>query len=382
MTATAPCTTPAVPERLRQAARRLGPPPEAPGPVTDYDWSRPHHFTAGGRRRLEAFALRLQDRLNTALAHVLRTKAGLVADPPAECYPSAVDDGAGGTCYVPLRDADGHPCGALRLPASLAAAWVERLLGGTPSARGGAENLSPLEAGLLLDIASWIAQAVSDIASVAGTTTIQHEPTVTGWGEALPADDGTELCSFVFREADAMALPSTPPASADTAAEDGGDTGADPAAEEASDNAGAEAASDDADSPAAADEGTAPPPAEVPPAPALLLTSRFLEPLAEADPAARSPEVDPDTFRSRVQTRIEAVPVTVVARVGSASIPLGDFLSLEAGDVVLLDRSRGETIDLTVDGQVVLRARPAVSAGYYAVEVQDLRRHPRLELAV
>jgi len=375
-------------ERLRQAARDPGPPTDPPGDVTDYDWSRPHHFTAAAHRRLGDFARRLQGRLGTALGHVLRTGAGLVADPPAECYPAAVDDDGANACYVPLRDADGHPCGALRFPGPLAAAWVERLLGGAPSARTGGEDLSPLEAGLLLDVASWMAKAVSEIASSAGTAKIQHEPTVTGWAEALPTDQATELCRFVFREADTAATAATPPNSqnetdADQTGEDATDTAQ--ANEDAPDDASAEAPPADADTPdtpAPADHGVTGQPADASPAPALLLTSRFLEPLAEADPAGRSAQPDPDEFYRRLQSRIEAASVTVRAELGAASITLGDLLALEPGDVVVLDRARGETINLTVDGQVVLRARPATTAGHYAVEVQDLRRYPRVELAI
>ena len=379
------CAMPGALERLRQAARHQGSPTDPAGDVTDYDWSRPHHFTAAAHRRLDDFARRLQDRLGTALGHVLRTGAGLVADPPAECYPTAVDDDGASACYVPLRDADGHPCGALRFPGPLAAAWVERLLGGTPSSRTGGENLSPLEAGLLLDIASWMAKAVSEIASSAGTAAVQHEPTVTGWAEALPTDQAEELCRFVFREADTAAPAATPPNSQNETDDTESDADADQADEDAPDDASAEAPPADADTPdtpAPADDGVGGQPADAPPAPALLLTSRFLEPLAEADPAARSAGPDPDEFYRRLQSRIEAASVTVRADLGAGSIPLGDFLDLEPGDVVLLNRARGDTIDLTVDGQVVLRARPAVTAGHYAVEVQDLRRHPRVELAI
>ena len=397
MNTTAPRTS-GVLDRLRQAARRVGPPPPPTADVTGYDWSRPYHFTARGHRQLDEFAYRLQRRMSTALAHVLETGRGIVADPPEECYPDAVDtdDPA---CYVPLRDADGTACGALRFPPSLAAAWVERLLGGTPSARTGGQDLSPLEAGLLLDIASWMTRAVSEIASAAGAPDIQHEPTVTGWADALPADAGTELCLFRFREADAAAVATRPSrthaASAETAAADADATDADTSTPDGDtaeadppDGGNPEAAFSDGSVPDAGDAdgmagGGALPSADDPePAPTLILTSRFAEPLAEADPEARPAPPDPNAFYHAVRARIDATPVTVQANLGTVSVPLCDFLALEPGDVLVLDRHRSETIDLTVDGRIILKARPAVSTGQYAVEVQDLRRHPRLELAV
>ncbi|MFO8014493.1 MAG: FliM/FliN family flagellar motor C-terminal domain-containing protein [Phycisphaerae bacterium] len=377
---------PALLERLRQAARRLGPPPEPPPDVTAYDWSRPHHFTAAAHRRLSEVARRLQRELSKALAHLLKAGTVLAADPPDECYPAAVDDN-GAACYVPLRDAAGTPCGALRFPTSLATAWVECLLGGTPSARAGGEDLSPLEAGLLLDIASWMTRAVSEALAQAGAGEVRHEPSVTGWAEALPTDDSTELCRFVFREMDPAAAAAAQTGTAETA--DGPRDGAQ-GGEEASDETdapGADAEADFADAgiPDAtegSDDGPSPTPADRPPAPALVLTSRFLEPLAESDPDARSGPADPEAFKRGVRARIEAAPVTMKAELGTASVPLGDFLALEPGDVIVLDRQCGETIDLAVGNQVVLRARPVVTAGRYGVDVQDLRRQPRLELAV
>jgi flagellar motor switch protein FliM len=379
MSAKAPSAMPALLDRLRQAARHLGPPPEPPAGVTDYDWSRPHHFTADEHRRLGEVAHRIQRGLSTALAHVLREGMVLTADLPQECYPAGVDDGTN-ACYVPLRDADGNPCGALRFPNSLATAWVEGLLGGTPSARSGGGDLSPLEAGLLLDVASWMTRAVSEVFASAGGGEIRHDPTVTGWADALPTDDATELCRFVFRETDPATETAGPPdeASADKAAH--------PSADEADDDGGAEADFADASIPEAAEApdagATASLAANLPPAPALVLTSRFLESLADTDPEARAAPADPETFTRGVRARIEAAPVTVKATIGTTSVPLGDFLALEPGDVVVLDRQCGETIDLTVGDQVVLRARPVVTAGRYGVDVQDLRRHARLELAV
>ncbi len=388
-------------DRLRQAARRRAPPPEPPAEAAAYDWSRPHHFTAAGHRRLEAFARRVADGLGRALAQVIPGDGGLVGDPPAECYPRDVDPGAPAVYYVPLRDADGRPCGAWRFPATLAAAWVEHLLGGNPAARAQVQALSPLEAGLLLDIAGWMVQAVSEVAASAGATPIQHEPTLTTWDQAMPADAGEELCRFRFREPSESSGPDAaaaeeeaePDAAEDLAAEaeaaDAESESRDSAHETEADGTedlAAESAAGDSD-PAEADaadpdETEADDSADesAPTGPDLLLASRFLEPLADDDPAARAASADPDAMRARLRTWLESAPVAVQARLGTASVGLGDLLALERGDIVVLDRAVGEAIDVSVDGQVVLRARPVVSAGQYGVEVQNLRRHPRLEL--
>jgi len=348
---------------------------------------------------LAAFACRVADGLGRALAQVTRTDAGLVADPPVECYPRDVDPGDTTAYYVPLRDAAGRPCGALRFPTPLAAAWVERLLGGSPSARTQVESLSPLEAGLLLDVAGWMVKTISEVAASAGTTPIQHEAALAAWDEAMPTDAGEELCRFVFREPPDAPCPDA--ASADDDAEAGGtedfaaETEADDAASaqaETEPDDAASAETEPADGSAAGDQPADPEPAAAeeaptsseadpdaaPTGPALLLASRFLEPLADDDPAAHAASADPDAVHARIRARIEEAPVEVHADLGTASIGLGDLLALEPGDIVVLDRAVGETIDLSVDGQIVLRARPAVSAGQYAVQVQDLRRRPRL----
>jgi len=367
---------PAILTRMRQAALRRGAPPEPPDNVVEYDWSRPHHFTAGQRGRIDAAASQIAERLGKALGPLLRSDTGFTAEPVEECFPSAVDRADDQAYYVPLRAADDTPCGAIRFAAPLAAAWVESLLGGSTSARTEVQDLSPLEAGLLLDITAAMVGAVSDALTAAGGPTLKHEPTLGTWAEALPIGPAEELCRLKFRsnaeDESAAVLASVDEAES---AEDAFQKG----------HAGLEEGdgADDAEPPAP------PPPARRPPAaaptdetaPAILLTSTFLGPLAHGGPAPGA-DVPPDEVRARIAGRIETAPVTVVAELGSARIAVGDFFGLEPGDVIVLDRPLGEPITLTVDGQPVVRAKPACCGGRFAVEVQDLRRYPRLDLAV
>ena len=376
MTAPTP-QAPAILTRMRQATRRRGPPPKPPENVVDYDWSRPHHFTAGQRGRLEAAARQIADHLGKALGPLLRSDTGFVAKPVDECFPSAVDPPDRPAYYVPLRSPDNAPVGGIRFPAPLAAAWVESLLGGTTSARTEVQDLSPLEAGLLLDIAAAMVKAISGACTAAGGTALRHEPSLATWAEALPVDPAEELCRLSFRsakeDASAAVLASV---EAVESAEDAFQKGR--ASRDDADEAGA----DEAGAPAKPAKPVAAPAAQAEEtAPTLLLTSAFLAPLAQDAPASAD-DVTPDEIQARIASRIEAAPVTVVAELGSASIAVGDFFGLEPGDVIVLERTLDEPITLTVDGQPVARAKPACCGGHYAVEVQDLRRYPRLGLTV
>jgi len=364
---------------MRQAARRRGPPPRPPENVAEYDWTRPHYFTAGQRGRIEAAARQIADRLGEALGPLLRSDTGFTAEPVEECFPSAVDTPGRRAYYVPLRSPENVPCGAIRFSAPLAAAWVESLLGGTTSARTEVQDLSPLEAGLLLDITAAMVKAISAACTAAGGTALQHEPALATWAEALPADPAEELCRLTFRPAkedvSAAVLASVEEVESAEDAFQKGRASREDADKTGADNTGASATAKPARpvaAPAARTEESAP---------AILLTSTFLGPLAHDGPVSAD-NATPDEIRARIANRIETAPVTVVAELGSASISVGDFFGLEPGDIIVLNMPLGQPITLTVDGQPVVRAKPACCGGRYAVEVQDLRRYPRLDLAV
>jgi len=370
--------------RLREAARRLGPPPAPPSGVAEFDWTRPHHFTAAEAARLGRLADRAAEAATDALVHLLPPEGRVAADPPRETYHRDVHDPARPLYYVPLRDAEGRPVGALAFPGTLAAGWVERLLGGSPDLRSDPHGLSPLEENLLLDIASWIAKAIAEVCGGAGTERLVHEAALLAWDEALPAEASEELCRFDFREIPPEPLEDPegePPAEASQEPAPENPEQVVPSAEDERSKAADEASAPGPGGEAA--PGEAEPTEGLAPEPfSLLLLARFLEPAALDNPLARRQADDPQATAERIRRWIEAAPVLVRAQLGKTSLTLSDLLALEPGDVVVLDRMVGETVDLTVDGRIVLRAQPVQCQGRYAVQIHDLRRYPRLELAV
>jgi len=135
--------------------------------------------------------------------------------------------------------------------------------------------------------------------------------------------------------------------------------------------------------PAAAPAEASPPdePAAVPAEGfALVLLSGRLDPAIRPDENQAEAAPSPEEERRRVLRRLADVPVRVQANLGTASLPLADLAALEPGDVIVLDRVLGESIDLAVQGRTIVRAKPVQTDGYYGVEVQDFRRYPRRQL--
>jgi flagellar motor switch protein FliM len=66
---------------------------------------------------------------------------------------------------------------------------------------------------------------------------------------------------------------------------------------------------------------------------------------------------------------IHRVPVTVQVKLAKIMLPFSEVMSLEAGDVVMLNKKVSETVDILVDDRTLFRGCPAQSGGHYAVVI-------------
>lgn len=80
---------------------------------------------------------------------------------------------------------------------------------------------------------------------------------------------------------------------------------------------------------------------------------------------------DPDRARDteRIRSCIHRVPVRTSAWLGEARLPVRDILSLQPGDVVLLDGGAARPLDLKAAGRTILRGAPVRCGGRYALRV-------------
>jgi len=311
----------AVLQQLRQAAHRRAVPTPPPADTCEYDWTCPHRFTAAERRRLDALAQRTAERLGGALAALLRTRITFGAAEVTQHYASAIADAETPVYRVPAHDAAGEPCGIAQLPAAQARGWVETLLGGSATPDEGDRQLSSLETDLLLDLVSAIVQALATVSKESGGPDLRRGEAVMGQAETLPVSDDHEFCRFAFK-----------------------------------------ATGDDCH-----DQVT------------VYLRSERLDTVAGRAGDAAQP-LGPGQTRARLLGHLHRAPVQVTAQLGAARISVRDLMNLEPGDVVVLETGISEPITVEVGGQPALRGVPAASNGRYAVQVLDLRDHPRLGL--
>lgn len=83
--------------------------------------------------------------------------------------------------------------------------------------------------------------------------------------------------------------------------------------------------------------------------------------------ARRNPEE-----RKQIEKDIRSVPLDVDAVLGTAVIPLRDFVNLQVGDVIELERSAEETIDLLVSGKPHFKVVPGTFKKNRAVKVVEI----------
>lgn len=104
---------------------------------------------------------------------------------------------------------------------------------------------------------------------------------------------------------------------------------------------------------------------DTPPTVALLLHTSNVVALVEPPAAKRAPEEN----RKDLQKHLERVSMRGEVWLGHASVPVRDLISLEAGDVLLLNRLVGENVQLMVQGRTIASGQPARSDGNYAFQV-------------
>ncbi len=99
-----------------------------------------------------------------------------------------------------------------------------------------------------------------------------------------------------------------------------------------------------------------------------------MEPLKDKLYASyQSDKMDVDSRWSEMfEDELRKTKLNVSSEIGSTELPIGDFLSLNIGDIIVLDSKLSDPAVVKVEGNVKLQGMLGMSEGYYSIKVQKL----------
>lgn len=100
----------------------------------------------------------------------------------------------------------------------------------------------------------------------------------------------------------------------------------------------------------------------------LALPARTVAGALELAPPPPAPAA-PAPARIAAAHPLSQLPVDAVVVLGEAELPLGAILDIEVGDVIRLERRKGEPVEVRIPGEKSLRGQPGVRAGRVAVRI-------------
>jgi len=324
-------TVPSVQHLNRAKIRRLlaavGSMPNDHGTTPEaavYDWRDPHYFNEDQRNRLAAVMSQVAVLIAEAFTHFYRDEFSVAPTSitqhfAAELY-SRTDIEQSRSLAFGAEAA--RPRGFLAIAKATALKWVTRLLGDSESDNDPDRALSALEESLLCDLGTTMAE--SFLASLRQSHDLHPEKEIANGQPSIQFEPTEEICQITFeiRQADS----------------------------EESDRA------------------------------LFVLPCGMLAPLVGKEQPQTAP-VSAEELSRILPEHLHRMPVTVTTVLASTRLGIAELVDLHRDDVLLLDKTIDEPVELLLDGRVVFRGRPARSDGRYAVVLTQSADGPAPETA-
>jgi flagellar motor switch protein FliM len=288
---------------------------DSPVEATKRDWRSPHYFSEDQYNRLAAVMSQVAAAIGARLTHFFCCDLEVAPSSILQRFAGSlgdlgIDEKARCVTFGPVKD---KPCGFLSLSAETARRWVTRLLGDSESDADANRPFSSLEESLLVDLATAALDAFL-------SPLLAHQDLRPGDG-ILKGDPGIELdptqevCAVTFTVRDSSSS-----------------------------------------------EGDR----------MLFVTPcSVLAPLVGKVQQTVRQSV-PEEMSRTLMEHVQQMPVKVIARLGSTKLSFADVVELGRNDILLLDRSPHESIELLLGDRVIVRGRPVKAGGKRAVLVTEL----------
>jgi len=283
--------------------------------ATEYNWNQPHYFDLKQLNKLDEFTKRVAGAMTVKFVDFCHSQfdVSVVSTTQhfaAEIVDQAIESGQD-DYYLAFGTDQSHPCGLISIPTKTAFIWATQLLGDPESEEeDSGRDLSQLEESLLLDLLSALIEAFSQ--------KIWHfQPAKNIVRRLFPLElKGTEeICKITF---------------------DVKKTGQEKGSE----------------------------------AYILTLCSELETAVSKAEQTVGG--FSADDISKAILGHMQQMPVCITAQLASTVLTLEEIMSLEVGDILLLDKKVNEPIELITSGRTALRGRPAKSAGKHAVLITEL----------
>lgn len=300
--------------RLIQAARSNPSAVLEDADAVDYDWSIPHSFNPGQLEKLGDFVSSSAQTIGRALREFLGDEILLT---PAEINPyfatqlqaEQVEEDQFSAALV---DPSGKQGGLIALTGQTVNAWVGKLLGGSKVDLTSEREPSLVQNALLLEVFRTLITGFQKASSAVGGSGFNLVETV--YKGSYPLDKSYE--------GEYYQIPYLTPESGQT------------------------------------------------PIFSFILSGDVLEPIATGSdrPAIRT---RPENNRTIILENLKQADLIARVSLGEVPVTMQDLMSLEPGDVMLINKQVGEPIDLLVEEKVVRRGLPVRCDDSYAVRITN-----------
>ncbi|MFA5424032.1 MAG: FliM/FliN family flagellar motor switch protein [Phycisphaerae bacterium] len=298
-------------DKIRQLMNYIGVPKDPAEKIeaTDYDWTVPHCFNSAELEKLNEFAgiiaPALTSRFDKFLQSSFEVSVSQITQHYAEKYISSIIEAQNKDYYLILKGEKDSSCGLVIVPNDTAAYWLKILLGESETTQ---KEISQLENFLLGDLISQLADAViiSD-----RRLNLTAAKTLLSENFSLDIAGSEELCKITF---DIM------------------QNGSDQHCQMH-----------------------------------IVLPCSKLQPIVTA--ISNKKKLTPEQVKNMILEHAKQLPVGITARFAEAELKFEQILTLQKGDVLMLDKKITEPVELIVEGRTRYLAHTAKCDGRLAVRI-------------
>ncbi len=278
----------------------------------EYDWTQPHYFTMTQLEKLKDFTQTISSALAATFDQFLRSsfdvQAGEISQHYAQKFINELFENSQNTLYLILKGEKDASCGLIIVPKDTATSWLKLLLGESEAKADADQQLSQLEKFLLCDIIFHLAETIANSNRQLNLTATKNLLTE---NFALDIGHCEELCRITFdikqKNADQSCQIHL-----------------------------------------------------------LLPCSKFL-PIVGA--AGKKKALTPEQVKNSILEHVKMLPVSITARFTRTELKFEQVLTLQKGDILMLDKKISEPLELVVEGKTRYLAQLAKSGGRLAAKI-------------